>query len=225
MTFSFVCNGQNSGRQSEREYREFVKAKAIQDIQQLKDGVLLFRLKTNSEETAYYKKYGNQEEAERIQTKTNAFNVYVINTISTNFDFCKVLFFPDTLSRELLNGNTDAMYFYNEQLELYEDLSSMDSIYYIAEIGVSEGDTTSSRKDTYISSGDNGAEWKEKTYGNEGLGIQGFIIRDSTFKQLTSPFPYCVKIGSLNPSEKRLRIRTKKWNELLNLYYLKSLKE
>lgn len=196
-----------------------MKAKAKKDIQLLKNGVLLVRIHGRSQEINYYKKYNNFKAAQNIENQTREFNKELIKAFKQGFNFCPVYFFEDTFSMQVLNGNLDKIIFYTDSLVQDTSIRVTNSTYYIAELGVTEGDTSAYRSDYYIDSDEEGTGKEKRLYKEENLNVTAFVIRDKSFVMLHEPFPYYSKIFGKNPSFVRMRKKIYLWNMDLEAFF------
>ena len=66
---------------------------AKKQINQLKDGALLVRLKTKKNTISALRKIGKSKLADEIEKKQSEYNLNIITAFKTNFDFCPTYFF------------------------------------------------------------------------------------------------------------------------------------
>lgn len=219
LVISFHGYTQNATFKTNSAYRKAMKAKAKKDIQLLKNGVLLVRIHGRSQEINYYKKYNNFKAAQNIENQTREFNKELIKAFKQGFNFCPVYFFEDTFSMQVLNGNLDKIIFYTDSLVQDTSIRVTNSTYYIAELGVTEGDTSAYRSDYYIDSDEEGTGKEKRLYKEENLNVTAFVIRDKSFVMLHEPFPYYSKIFGKNPSFVRMRKKIYLWNMDLEAFF------
>lgn len=214
---SFAGFGQIATRKSNAELKELEKAAAIQNIRDLKSGILLFRLNTRSQEIEYYLKYDNVKAAENVAAKQRLENERIVTAFRKKFDFCEVYFFPDTLSRRILDKKWDELVFYNDSLQIDTTIHPTFEHVFIAEKGITEGRQSEGYvSDTYISSDENGTHKKKRMYDEANLNVPGIIIRDQNFVQLQPPFPYFVKVFNEWPTQGRYFVKVLLLNEKLH---------
>lgn len=199
------------------------KSKAKKDIQTLKNSVVLVRIHGRSREINYYKKYNNFKAAEKIEMKTQEFNRNLIKAFRESFKFCPVYFFEDTFSDQIFSGNLDQVVFYSDSLILDTTIKINNSDFFIAELGVTEGDTSRYRNDYLITSDEDGTKKETSVSQEENLHISAFVLRDKRFVMLHRPFPYYSKIFGKTPSFKRMRKKIYLWDIELQNYYNSSL--
>ena len=146
-------------------------------IKQLKESVLLVRLKDRKKEIEYYKKYDNYQEANAIKNKQEEINNLIIRAFKNHFDFCPVYFFYSSESTKLLKEgiNNISIFNFEKQIVPTDALSS----FFIAEFAAirdTDGTTSSS---------------------------PALIIMDNKFNQLEKPFPYNSLIPIFLSKEKK----------------------
>ncbi len=212
------CFSQNATLKSNQEFRDKMSEKAKKDIQELKEGVLLVRINSRSKEINYYKKYANFKKANSIETKTKAFNKELIKAFRASIDICPVYFFEDTFSTTIFTGDIDKVIFYTDSLTLYPTLKISKANFFIAELGVTEGDTTGFRNDYFISTNENGTSREARMYKEGNLNISAFVIRDRRFVMLHGPFPYYAKIMRKTPSFQKMTKKLLVWNQKMKAF-------
>jgi hypothetical protein len=192
--------------------------KAKKDIVALKDGVILVRIHSRSREINYYEKYSNFKEVKRIETKTNAFNKDLIKAFRSTVDICPVYFFEDTFSTAIVAGDIEKVIFYNDSLTLDPTIKISKSNFFIAELGVTEGDTSGYRSDYIITNNDKGTVREVRLHNDGNLNISAFVIRDRNFVMLHGPFPYYSKIMGKTPSFFRMKKKLLIWNQKMKSF-------
>ena len=90
------------------------KNTANQNIQLLKNGALLVRLKTSENLINAYLKKGNTAEAEKIKEEQLKKNKEIVAAFKSQFTFCKVYFFYSNNSTKVKEGNTVGCLFNSE---------------------------------------------------------------------------------------------------------------
>lgn len=151
-------------------------------IQELKDGILVVRLKSNKKKIAEIQKVLQTEDVgpareERLRyllsdtkDKTHLKNTAIIHAFGEFFDFCEVRFMYDYDTPKLKTGAKKG-YFLNKSLE-FDPTIQLDTSYYM----VSRFDRTSEKEGGPL--------------------YDAIIISDSEFEDLVKPFPYYVIIGN-----------------------------
>lgn len=216
---SCFCISQNATFKGNKEYRLKMKEKAKVDIKNLKEGILLVRLDSRSEEIKFLREHNRAKRAKKMETRMYGRNLTIVSTFKKHFSFCPVYFFEDTFSVQVLKGDFSNVLFYNDSLKQDQSIVVNSSNYFIAEHGFTQGDTTSYRQDFYIEKNENGLVKEQKRHSEENLNISAFVIRDKSFVQLREPFPYYSKIVGRNPSKGLIQIRIKQFSEAIEDFY------
>ena len=163
---------------------------AIQQIQELRNNVILVRLKTSENQINALQKMGRTEDAEKLKQKQFARNREIMNAFKKNFNFCPVYFFFSSSSYYIKHNQ------YNGRL-LNDSLLADTSIKfnfnkpYIAEFDFIEPDTIYGGRSLY----------DQKSYQSDSIFTlsnthltEALVIRNPYFTQLKQPFPYYVKM-------------------------------
>lgn len=211
--------GQNATFKSNAEFQQAMKEKAKKDIQTLKNSVVLVRIHGRSQEINYYKKYNNFEAAHKIELETQEFNRDLIKAFRQAYKFCPIYFFEDTFSYQILSGNLDKVVFYSDTMTPDTTIKVVSSNFFIAEFGITEGDTSGYRNDYRIMTNEEGSGRSTSLYKEENLHISAFVLRDKRFVMLHRPFPYYSKLFGKTPSFVRMRKKIYLWNIELQHYY------
>ncbi|MFO7722536.1 MAG: hypothetical protein R6V49_04855 [Bacteroidales bacterium] len=159
--------------------------------QQLREGVLLVRLKSMRSTILALEEYGRFTEAQEVKASAGKEHQEVINGFKA-LNFCKVLYFYDYHSNLVRSGELDTILL-NDRLEPVSPDSITGKIF-VAEFGEYESPEKSYHvrhdyqylKENNISP-DSSAAWI--TYGHKGLGIGGIVMMDQQFEPLLQPFP------------------------------------
>jgi hypothetical protein len=192
---------------------------------QLREGVLLIRLRSMRSTIEALEEHGRHDEARATRIAAEKENREVIHAFSA-LTFCKVLFFYDYHSNMVRSGNLDSILM-NEHLEVVHTDSLSRGKIFIAEFGEYASPERSYHvkhdyqylKDHNISP-DSSAAWI--TYGHRGLGIGGIVMMNQLFEPLLKPFPVFTPITNrtIFRVEDRLTRAVRKLNdELLKLLY------
>lgn len=210
---------QNATFKSNADFQQAMNKKAKKDIQTLKNSVVLVRIHGRSQEINYYKKYNNFEAAHKIELETQEFNRDLIKAFRQSYKFCPIYFFEDTFSRQILSGNLNQVIFYSDSMTLDSSIKVTNSDFYIAEFGITEGDTSGYWNDYKITTNEEGTNRETSLYREENLHISAFVLRDKNFVMLHRPFPYYSKLFGKSPSFVRMSKKIYLWNiELQNFY-------
>ena len=191
------------GQQQEVTPKQLALDSAKLQVNALKNGILLVRLDYKTREVAYYEKYENYVEAEKIKEKQANVNKEIMNAFQKHYSFSPVYYFSMDDSRKLL----DAQY---AEIDLLDQFGRKDSLinlvdhtFFVAEFGVANQDGMSNADDT---------EFATK------MAVNALVIRDSKLVELKEPFPYHVTYSTVASTSKRYLNPVKKWQEKLEAF-------
>ena len=168
--------------------KESPEKRAANQIKELKNGVLLVRLRTQENAIKSLEKAKNQAGADKIRMQQAHANKRLINAFQSNFTFCPVYFFYSWDTEKVMNGNISGILL-DHNLNYDPNLILPDKPFYIAELTNVEQE----RPDPNDLTSSNNSE----------ASFPALVIRDSTFNQLADPFPYFVKVRQSFPPKKR----------------------
>ncbi len=175
LCLSFKTNAQELSRIERR-------AIAAQAITDLKDGVLVLRLKskknkiTKIEELMASPRVSENEknklrrELERTIDERNRDNLSLTFAFDKNYKFSDIYYIYDTASVSLKNGQRSGI-FLNKNLELDASISIPEGKFFVIRTGTTDNSVTT--------------------------GVEALVIMDQNFKDLTRPFPYYVRVNSI----------------------------
>lgn len=166
-------------------------------INQLKNGALLVRLKTNQKQIEGLKKMGKADLATQLEYETMAINKNIILAFTKYYTFSKVYFFYSQSSDSLLNGKRKGIFIdsnmvVNPEIELKEKfylLAEKDDVYN-SSIGFVKEDTA-----RFV-----------KEMGNASTEA-AMVIKNKFGHQLKDPFPHYVKNKSTVVGTKFVNIK------------------
>ena len=201
-------------------FGEIRRIKSNQQILQMKNSVLLVRLKTSANTIAALRKIGDEDEANEVMKKQIIENKLIIKEFKENFDFCNVRFFYNNRSRDIKKNKFDNV-FLDDSLQIDNSIKINTESVFIAEFGNLEQDTAKHFSDYSYERNDEGIIEEVENYYSPGIDFSFYALRimDDNFVQLSRPFPYYVKVGhsiSLKWNHKRAIINM---NSSLNNYY------
>lgn len=226
--------------QKSDSYRKTIRNRSKEQINQLKEGTLLVRLKTSENKINALlseKKYWKADTLKKIQ---DAENKKIIAAFNEKFKFCKVAFFYSNNSKNILERKFDNI-FLNDSLQIDNSIVIdttksiftaefgflvQDSIKYFSHFGYLPNKNWSVKRINYYYSSSTGND------------ISSLIIMNDKFYALKRPFPYYTRIiyssarehpeqfmffpfGFINFSHKRT---IEKMSVKLLQYYLKNNK-
>jgi hypothetical protein len=224
LLFLFSLSGiagmtQNATVRGNSEYRQAMNTKAREDINKLKEGVVLVRIHGRTKEINHYKNNGRPEIAENIERQTKAFNRDLVTAFRIHFNFCPIYFIEDTFSTYFTTGRLNEVVFYNDSLQPDRSIHLNNSNYFFVEIGYTEGDTIRFRNEYMITSNDQGTHRETRMHSEENLHLLAFVIRDKNFVMLHEPFPYYERLYKKQPKSWKLRKKIHIWNNRITNYY------
>jgi hypothetical protein len=211
---------------SKARQKPVLRQKAIAQINDLKNGMLLVRLHTAENKIAAMKAAGYPDKAERIQQKQEEENHKIISAFKNNFRFCPVLFFSSENS-ERINQKSFSGIFLNDALKPDTSLKFDETKkYFVAEFTTMERDT--GKYFSHISHDkDSAGNYHEvmNYYGGSDEGFEALVIRDENFNRLERPFPYYVQLfGKSLVKEPELFLIFPPWYFVLaNYSYLRAV--
>ena len=169
------------------DYSNLKRLEAEQNINNLKEGALLIRLKTRSKSLKAYEKAGATHLIKRIKKERDAENKKIIDLFNKYFDFCPTYFFYTDDTELLLLGKHEGM-FLNNELKKDKNIILDKDFYLIAEFDVllEEKLWTDS---TLTATNQN------KVYQHQALN-KVIVIKDKNLEQLKDPFPFYVKAST-----------------------------
>lgn len=172
-----------------------IKEKPKAEYISLKDMVLLVRVPSRWQEINFYRNKGNETEANRIRTENRNEVLEIIYAFEKSYQFGQVLFFYDSSSKAVLNGSLAGIFIDKNTLEPDTSLKPISNNLFIGEFGSAYSE-----------------DFNHST-------SYGFVMYDSKFNQLKSPFPYFInaKFGILTKVE-----TIKRLDERLNDYQMMS---
>ncbi len=117
-------------------FGQYTKENAKEDLQQLKNGTLLVRLKTNEASISALEAQGREKEAERMKERLYQENKEILLSFTNAFDFCKVYFFYAPSSEDIRKGNFEGHVFNAQRIPVHPD--SLAGTIYTAEFSETE---------------------------------------------------------------------------------------
>ena len=156
-----------------------------ENLNNLKNGFLLVRLRTSENAIKSLEKAGNQTMANTVKVQQQKNNLRLKAAFRENFTYCPVYFFYSSDSDKLLRGETKGILL-NENLEKDSSLTFPQKPFLVAELT----DVQPSNADRI------GGASGENTF-------RALVLRDNQLQQLKRPFPFFVKASQSFPPEKR----------------------
>tara|TARA_B100000809_G_scaffold68994_1_gene66207 strand:- start:330 stop:1010 length:681 start_codon:yes stop_codon:yes gene_type:complete len=205
---------------SQKEKKNSVRKQSHIDsktqILELKNGVLLVRLKAKKRTLEAMRKAKKYKLADKTENKLKYRNQLIINGFRLKFDFCPVYFFYSNDSRHVLTNNLDSISFLNDNLQIDNSIIVKANHIYIAEFGNIEPSKTPNYQTT-VSLLD---KEKRNTFnGSSDFSFKVLCIKNNNFDQLSNPFPYYVKESKGLPLKGAIESAIQSMNSKLNNYY------
>jgi hypothetical protein len=196
---------------SDTSFKDFNQLKqevAKAQINALKNGALLVRLKTNENSISKLKAAGNYDLAAQIERETYLNNKQIVKGFVKEFNFCPVYFFYSTYSDSVKHKNPEGI-FLDTNLVLNPNIKCVADFYLIAENG---GIYDSSIGIVPIEQAE-----KAKETGTVTKNV-AIVVKNRYYIQLHKPFPFFQKGYSLNKYSEFV----KKFNKELEEFYFKN---
>lgn len=177
------------------------RIKAIKNIQKLRKGALLVRLKTRQSTINAFQKRGYKKLAQEVENKQMEKNKKLMNAFTENFNFCEVYFFYSEDSEKVMGQEWEGI-FLNDKLEKDASIVLEKDFVLTVEMGplVAEPSVVDAE----------GISSHPNTMSYEGT----LVIKDNNFEQLKRPFPFYVKAG-----QKFLEKKVAKLNRRLHNFH------
>ncbi len=201
-------------------YREQINTATTEQINQLKDGVLLVSLKTRNNSINALRKYGKNKQADELEKRQAEHNLTIISAFKTNFNFCPTYFFYSDNSIHVKENQLDKVIFLNENMNPDTTIQINNKKFLVAEFGTVVQDTAKYFSHyTYEPDGNLSVKRVSHYYGGPSLGYNALIISSEKLNQLRRPFPYYVKTYSEMPKKEVVFDSVSTMNRKLNKFY------
>lgn len=185
-TLNYILNREVN---PEKSKKRIVRERSAEQIQELKGGTLLVRLKTAENTIAALEQAGHTEEAAERQAFRQKKNKEIMTAFRENYDFSKIAFFYSSESVKVKERQFEGI-FLNDQMQ-YDSSITIDTAgaIFIGEFDVIEPDTAKYKSYKYFDS--NKKRMETAYYGTpSNYSFTSLVIRDHNFIQLRDPFPY-----------------------------------
>ena len=166
-----------------------------EQIQALKDGLILVRLKTKEHTIKKMREKGLTKEAERKAIKQHDFNMNIVRSFNVHYNYSSVLFFYSRHSDEIKTGNYVG-FLLDSNLIPIKDIDVDSNKTFVVDVG-----------DVFI-----------EIYGTH---FEGLLVMDTDFEPLEKPFPYVIRrrsgLAIIQRTEAEMVMKlNKKLNDYLN---------
>jgi hypothetical protein len=196
--------------------QEIAKEQAVEQIKQMKSGVLLVRLYDKHKVVEALKEKGMVKRAEAIAKKQEVLNKEIAASFK-GFNFCKVYFFYSGHSVHLINGELEKVDLYEDDLILAKE-SKITTKYVIADFGMMS-DEPETRTETKQKPESGISEKKTYKGTNTSTSIKTMYLRNSDLTMMGRPFPYYVRFHPSPIKKRTYQEVVDKMNEQLNDFY------
>lgn len=174
--FFFLCFQINVNAQdSDREL-------AFQQIENLKSGALIVRLRVNSKKVAAYQSVGNDELANKLIEKQRQRNFEMMAAFISNFDYCPVYFIYAN-DYIYLNDGLKKGFFVGENLEVDTSIVLNELNYFYCDFGT-----------VYQQALANQTDGNTKMVTSTPMLQEALVIKNKQLTQLLDPFPFYAKV-------------------------------
>ncbi len=153
------------------------RTNALQNIEMLRENVLLVRLKSEDKKIAALQKRNQQAAIVRTKNELLKQNTAIINAFKDNFKFCDLYFFYANEAKFLRNEEHDKLTLYNSKLQPVADNSFITKGYLIAALDYIH-------EIQFVGENETVRKAVSSTFGYPSL-----VLMDKDFVQLDKPFP------------------------------------
>ncbi len=179
MFFHFVLVAQTDSLPSDKDL-------AHQYITQLKSGgALIVRLKARDKNIAAYRNSGNIKVAEEMEEADRKTNRVMMDAFRTQFRFCPVYFMYARHSRDFVSGKRNVLV--NEGLREDTSILFNHDFFLFVDFGTS---MINESKNAYT-------QTRQTQEGSTPGNSEAYVVLDTAFRQLHSPFPYHTMLNFL----------------------------
>jgi hypothetical protein len=178
---------------------------AREQIMQLKDGAIVFRLKDASKSITAYEQAGRKAIADKMRKEYYNNNVAIYNSFTRLFSFCKVYFIKTSDTRAFLSGADNL--FLNNSLKVDTSIHLKEKFFLIAEHGAVMANAPVDNKHY--------SQLNKTEESTTPISQSAIFLSDTTLQQLREPFPFYVVtlVNNFDSAAKQLNSR------LANFYY------
>ena len=191
---------------------------AANQIELLKEGVLLIRLQNKQNTIAALKKVKRFKEADKVEYQQKELNLQYIQAFRSHFNFCKVYFFYSNQSQNIIDKKYHDVIFLNDSLAEDSTIKISTENIFTGEFSNLEQDTTSYFSRTIK---EDGNKKLATYYGGPDFNFEVLAIKSNQFVQLRDPFPYYVRTFRDLPLQRSALTTVAMMNRRLHHYYYK----
>ncbi len=180
------------------------KLSSIEEVEGLKKGALLVRLKTSENKITKLREIGLEKEANKVKNEQAEENKNIIKAFKDHFNFCPVYFFMSNQSNNV-RSNELTNIFINENLE------TADTIQFIGDYLTAEF----SRTQGVPGKDENG----NRVATSSSYGLPSLIVMDKNFVQMSNPFPSAIRTAMFNDPIVKIKAVKSLNEELFYFFY------
>lgn len=180
------------------------KLSCIDQVEKLKAGALLVRLKTSENKISKLIEYGRNSEAEKVKREQLEDNLNIIQAFKNHFEFCPVYFFLSGNSKQVRSGELGNI-FVNENLEI-DTTIQFTGEYLTADFSRTQGVPTKDENGTQVAT-------------TSSFGLPALVVMDKNFVQMSNPFPATVRVPMFRDAIIKDRAVQSLNNDLFYFYY------
>ena len=218
--FFFISTQAQYGRKMRDS--EIDQMNSERQIKELKENVLLVRLRTRQPVIDALVKAERNEEAKKVELDQLQKNQEIIAAFDQYFDFCPVFFFRSNYSEYIIKNQLDSIVFLNDTAGLDPGIKVQSKLFYLAQITGLAADTSTFENGTYLAENEDGLVRRTAYAGGGNTGFQALIFKSSAMYQLRRPFPYYSRTLQSLPIFRRSHKRViSRANDALHYYYNK----
>jgi hypothetical protein len=179
----YTLNGESEKKPSQKDI-------ANQQIKDLKNGVLLVRLKTSTSKIKALQKAGYTDEAARVEQEQLKDSKEIMQAFADGFSFCQVRFFTSDKSLQIRNRMFKNV-FVDEGLKIDSTIVVPEKeTFFIADFDYVSNDTAAYFSNYKTEQTPDGPARVPEYYGGTEIDFSALVISDSNFIQLQKPFPF-----------------------------------
>lgn len=180
-------------QQKSLSVKKQLKYTTYHQINELKEGVLLVRLKTSKNSIEALRKVGKEKKANRLEEKQKQTNEAIVAAFQEKYDFSPVHFFFSDDSKHVRSGEWQQITFLNDHLLPDTTVQLKDLDVFTAEFGYLQPQENTYFSNYYRVPGDTSSTKRKRYYGGVDFGFSALLLMDQQLVQLIEPFPYYSK--------------------------------
>lgn len=182
------------------ERRRTRRIRGKRQIKDLKEGMLLVRLKTSEKKIAAFEKRGDFVKAEKVKNMQRLENLEIVDAFKNYYNYSKVYFFFANETERILEGQWNGVFLNDSLLRDPSINPEKTSKWFIGEFDYLETDTARHWERSYYN---RDTKRLEPVYWGTSADYyrRSFVVRDQNQIQLKRPFPYYVSCKTEETSD------------------------